>query len=159
MMDTQLTLRAACSECGSLTGTYRVTGLQRPVYCECGVYQRYNASRDETGEIPTSIRSQADVPSSQRQRIFERDAFRCVMCGRSPSDGIRLQIDHLVSRIDLARYGLTKPAEVNSDANLATTCEECNLGHGSRSIAPVALLALSVAIARKQDRKKNDGVA
>jgi len=153
-MSEPIVLRAACFECGHEQGTYRVSGLQRPVHCaNCGTYQKYNASRQETGEATTSVRSMLEIPSSQRQRILERDAFRCVMCGRAPSEGVTLQVDHLVSRGDCAKYGIGTRAEINDDTNLATTCDECNLGHGQRSIAPVALLALSVRIAQRRRKQ------
>jgi 5-methylcytosine-specific restriction endonuclease McrA len=146
-------LRELCKSCGSKDGLYRISGLQRPVHCaDCDLYANFNASRMETGE--------ASVSSSQRQRILERDGFRCGMCGRAPNHGVTLQIDRLVARADLARYGLTKPADVNHDANLLTTCDECNLGRGSRSVAPAALMALSVVIAQRRAReKKKDGAA
>ncbi len=41
-----------CSECGSKSGIYRISGVQRPVYCaKCAKYQNYNAalSKVETG--------------------------------------------------------------------------------------------------------------
>lgn len=56
-----------------------------------------------------------------RFRVFQRDGFRCVICGRSPAThpGVVLHPDHIVA---WSRGGLTV------FENLQTTCEDCNLG-------------------------------
>ena len=57
-----------------------------------------------------------------RFSILQRDGFRCRYCGRSGSTpGVVLHVDHIVPRA----AGGTSTAE-----NLATACEECNLGKG-----------------------------
>jgi hypothetical protein len=64
----------------------------------------------------------------QRFNIMLQYGFRCVYCGRTPSqDGIRLVIDHLEPR---AAGG---PDE---DDNYAPCCEECNQGKGKTEILP-----------------------
>jgi 5-methylcytosine-specific restriction endonuclease McrA len=148
----ELILREPCTRCRGSRGRYRVSGHQRPVFCACcNVYQNYNARRAETGEEVTSVRSHPDIPSSQRSRILERDGYRCVMCGRTPEQQVTLHIDHAVTVADWRAYGLPDEEQlVNSDPNLFTVCDECNLGHGSKSIAPVALLHLSLRIAAKR---------
>ena len=58
----------------------------------------------------------------QRFRIFLRDEFRCVYCGATPSDGVRLTIDHV--------FPYSAGGQTN-DENLKTACVDCNLGkHG-----------------------------
>lgn len=59
----------------------------------------------------------------KRFDILERDGFRCVYCGASPSDNSELHVDHIYP---LSRGG------VHDDANLATACIDCNLGKGAR---------------------------
>jgi len=54
-----------------------------------------------------------------RWEIFERDKFRCVVCGRSAEDGVKLHVDHI--------YPQSKGGS-NAKSNLATLCDECNLG-------------------------------
>ncbi len=55
--------------------------------------------------------------------MFERDNYRCQMCGRRPAttEGIELQVDHIVP---LAKGG------ANELEDLQTLCNECNLGKG-----------------------------
>lgn len=56
-----------------------------------------------------------------RFRVFQRDSFKCVVCGRSPAThpGVTLQADH---HVPWSRGGLT------SLENLRTLCHDCNLG-------------------------------
>lgn len=59
------------------------------------------------------------VTPSLRYDILKRDHFRCVLCGRSQEDGIKLHVDHI---IPVSKGGKTVPS------NLRTLCDECNLG-------------------------------
>lgn len=36
-----------------------------------------------------------DFTSAQREQIFERDNYRCVICGKGQHDGIEIQADHI----------------------------------------------------------------
>jgi Restriction endonuclease len=58
-----------------------------------------------------------------RFEIFERDGYKCVVCGRSASDGIKLQVDHIHP---FSKGGLSEKS------NLATLCHECNIGKGNK---------------------------
>lgn len=60
--------------------------------------------------------------NSLRYEIIKRDHGKCVLCGRSPKDGISLVIDHI---IPIAFGGKT---EWN---NLRTLCNDCNSGKSS----------------------------
>lgn len=62
-----------------------------------------------------------DGGSSRRDRIFARDGWRCVYCGRT-FDAADLSIDHVEPRL---RGG------DHSDGNLVTACGECNTRKGS----------------------------
>ncbi len=55
-------------------------------------------------------------PASRRERVFRRDAFRCVYCGNI-FDAEDLTLDHVQPRM---RGGDT------SEGNLVTACEACN---------------------------------
>jgi hypothetical protein len=59
------------------------------------------------------------IPARLRHEVMARDGYKCVYCGRGPADGVTLQIDH---RIPLSRGGRT------TEPNLATACDQCNLG-------------------------------
>lgn len=54
-----------------------------------------------------------------RFKVFRRDEFKCVACGRSVKDGIVLNIEHL--------HPLSKGGTWAID-NLVTMCFECNQG-------------------------------
>ena len=60
---------------------------------------------------------------SLRYSILKRDNFRCVLCGRSAQDGVKLHVDHIVP---ISKGGKTIPD------NLRTLCEQCNVGKGSK---------------------------
>ena len=52
----------------------------------------------------------------ERIRVFQRDGYRCVYCGRADPD-VELSVDHVEPRM---RGG------DNSAGNLVTACLECN---------------------------------
>lgn len=54
-----------------------------------------------------------------RYKIMKRDHFRCVLCGASQKDGVKLHVDHI---IPVSKGGKTV------ESNLRTLCERCNLG-------------------------------
>jgi len=60
----------------------------------------------------------ADFPPDVKKAIFERDGYRCVVCGRGPADGVEIHADHI---IPLSRGG------DNSVENGQTLCSEHNL--------------------------------
>ncbi|MBI4591604.1 MAG: HNH endonuclease [Candidatus Rokubacteria bacterium] len=62
---------------------------------------------------------QVGITAKQRYRILHRDQSRCRRCGRTPADGVRLVVDHIIPR----DWGGS-----NDDENLWTLCEDCNLG-------------------------------
>ena len=59
------------------------------------------------------------MTDSLRYDIMKRDHFRCVLCGRTAKEGVKLHVDHIVP---VAKGGLTVPE------NLRTLCDSCNLG-------------------------------
>lgn len=58
-----------------------------------------------------------------RWEILERDKFRCVVCGRSAEDGVKLEVDH----VQPWSKGGTK-----DKSNMATLCFDCNRGKRDR---------------------------
>lgn len=65
---------------------------------------------------------------SVRFRIFNRDSFRCVYCGKSSiEDNSELHIEHV-----LPRY----THENNSLSNIVTSCEMCNLSKSWLKLSP-----------------------
>jgi hypothetical protein len=68
-----------------------------------------------------------EVRPGLRFKVFLRDRFRCLACGRSPAThlNVELHADHIVSVRDGGK---------TTFENLQTLCRDCNLGKGSHSI-------------------------
>ena len=64
-------------------------------------------------------KERSKMTQSLRYDILKRDSFRCQICGRSASDGITLEVDHIVP---ISKGGKTTPG------NLRTLCKDCNRG-------------------------------
>lgn len=64
-----------------------------------------------------------DVPGGRRERILQRDGYRCVYCG-SPFPAADLTLDHVEPRM---RGG------DDSEGNLVACCRECNRLKGGRA--------------------------
>ena len=75
------------------------------------------------GLLRSKIRKR-EIPLRLRLRVFHRDGFRCVACGRSPAieAGVVLHVDHI---LPFAHGGETVLE------NLQTLCTQCNLGKGA----------------------------
>lgn len=58
-----------------------------------------------------------------RWQVMERDGFKCVRCGRTTADGIKLHVDHIHPK---SRGGMA------TLDNGQTLCDECNIGKGAR---------------------------
>src|SRR5712692_7335312 len=46
-----------------------------------------------------------DFTPELKRAIFERDHYRCVICGRGPADGVDLHVDHIKPMCLTTRYG------------------------------------------------------
>lgn len=58
-----------------------------------------------------------------RVTVFDRDDYKCQICGKTIDDGVDLEVDH---KIPVAHGG------TNDLDNLQTLCSECNIGKGAR---------------------------
>jgi 5-methylcytosine-specific restriction endonuclease McrA len=65
----------------------------------------------------------ASISNRVRWLVLERDEFRCVKCGQTPSETVSLEVDHIVP---VAKGGL------DSQDNLQTLCNRCNSGKADR---------------------------
>lgn len=150
------TMREPCKWClkdgfTHTEGYVKSSGGQDVVRCSrCG-RQCYNAPKTETGKAVRHIRSRVDLKPGQRERILERDNGFCLMCGRSASQGSIMHIGHMFSVADCIADGYG-PEVYNDDDNLYSSCEECNLEQGARSLAPQVVCRL---IAARIMRRKN----
>jgi len=77
------------------------------IYCsdECRSKMYSKRRNDNTKEI-------------NRFLIFQRDGFRCKICGVSAKEGARLHIDHWIPQVKGGK---------NSENNLITLCASCNM--------------------------------
>ncbi|MGH9700329.1 MAG: HNH endonuclease [Candidatus Acidiferrales bacterium] len=92
--------------------------------------------------IPPSERNRVNLSVRIRYQILDRDAHTCCGCGRS-APHVVLHVDHIISQHDWkVRFGtllgiqIIKGVEysgVNDPRNLATKCQDCNLGKGKKS--------------------------
>ena len=65
--------------------------------------------------------SDTKIHSKKRIQIFNRDGNKCLWCGRSTVDGVKLNVDHII------------PEHVGGSSdfdNLGTLCNLCNTGKG-----------------------------
>lgn len=67
--------------------------------------------------ILTKIMESRTISPRKRQKVFERDGFRCVNCGKT-KEYAQLEADHIIT---IANGG------TNDIENLQTLCYECNL--------------------------------
>ena len=136
-----LNLRDPCA-CGSSVGTILTKNGQDTVRClGCDRWQ-YNAPKTETGRKARSVSTVHEaIKPAQRARIILRSSGFCELCGASGN----LHVGHIVSVDDGLAHGLSD-REINDDENLATMCEECNLGLGAQTL-PLRL-AISILRAR-----------
>lgn len=90
-------------------------------------YRTLNETMEEV-QRSQALRVQASyerrqLSSSLRYDILKRDHFRCVLCGASSRDGVKLHIDHI---LPVSKGGRSVPE------NLRTLCEHCNLGKSDK---------------------------
>jgi hypothetical protein len=71
--------------------------------------------------------TRVQISKRARFEIFKRDGFICQYCGATPPDVV-LHVDHI---IPVAEGGQNEPD------NLTTSCADCNLGKGSRTLDQV----------------------
>jgi hypothetical protein len=79
--------------------------------------------RQSSQEPIRSEQDRREIRPGLRFKVFRRDLFRCLACGRSPAThlGIELHADHIIA---VANGGKT------TFENLQTLCQDCNLGKG-----------------------------
>lgn len=70
-------------------------------------------------------RIRVEMPPAKRFYIFRRDRYRCRLCGSSASDGVRIEVDHVVP-VSLGGG--------DDQSNLWTLCFDCNRGKGAEML-------------------------
>jgi len=64
-----------------------------------------------------------------RNKIYRRDEYKCVNCGKGKSDGVRLAVHHLVYNRDVEVWDVP-------DWYLVTLCKPCHTTEHSKRLAP-----------------------
>jgi len=77
--------------------------------------------------------SKTKISSKLRAEIINRDGKKCLWCGKSVADGIKLEIDHVIAE---SFGGLT------TQENLGTLCNLCNNGKSNNYYGNYLLLTL-----------------
>lgn len=88
----------------------------------------FTGKDEEITSIPSKMvrnKTKRAIPLGYYYKVFKRDAFKCVACGRTANDGIKLHADH---KIPFSLGGLT---ELN---NLQTLCNECNISKSNKFV-------------------------
>lgn len=94
--------------------TYQIQSNNVEYYCnECIKKRKYKQSAQYQRSLMTD---------KLRYQVLNRDHHRCVICGASANDGVKLHVDHI---IPVSKGGKTELS------NLRTLCERCNLGKGA----------------------------
>lgn len=63
------------------------------------------------------------MSDSLRYDVLARDGFKCVICGATVEDGVKLHVDHIIP--------ISKGGKTEID-NLRTLCDRCNLGKSDK---------------------------
>jgi 5-methylcytosine-specific restriction endonuclease McrA len=88
---------------------------------------RTNARSRAPRLTPTNVQPEdrRDPSIGLRFKVFQRDRFKCVLCGDHPARNAEcvLHVDHL---IPWSKGGKTR------ENNLRTLCATCNVGRGNR---------------------------
>jgi len=88
------------------------------------------------------------IKESIRFKIFDRDSFRCLYCGRSSiEDGIKLSIDHIESRVNGGQWTLE---------NIVTACTECNTGKWTRILSSSSLERIIRVVKKKNEEYSSE---
>lgn len=89
------------------------------LYSLSDLVRHYNIVLDRIAMRETKEYQRKKMTDSLRYDIMKRDGFRCVLCGRTAADGVKLHVDHILP--------VSKGGKTEAD-NLRTLCDECNLG-------------------------------
>ena len=82
-----------------------------------------SATDDVVARAKEAAASRVPVMPAMRWRVFQRDGWKCVACGRTSHDGAILHVDHIVPR---------SKGGPDTLENFQTLCETCNIGKSNR---------------------------
>ena len=97
-----------------------VRTAQERHYTECPEFAAYSNAIAKPNK-----NADRNVRPKDRFSTLDRDEFICQYCGRGRKHGVILHVDHKISKHD---------GGTDDISNLITSCEECNLGKGKKSV-------------------------
>ena len=141
-----IVMRGPCQQCGTPDGVLEEVNGQDTVRCAWCKTFCYNAPKAETGRETRTLAKRPNISPGQRSDILLRDGGACIICHSTE----RLEVGHLISVADGARFGLDFDL-IHSDENLAVMCATCNSGISDETV-PIRLIvtASMVRVNRKQ---------
>lgn len=74
-----------------------------------------------------SSSAKRQISSTLRTKILRRDNFKCVFCGKTSSDDVQIDVDHIIPRNLIDRLGLDNGLHT-AEYNLCSACHICNIG-------------------------------
>ena len=77
----------------------------------------YDEWKNSKKYYETTKKERKLMNNTLRDQVLKRDGYRCKVCGKTPDDGVRLEIDHI---IPVSKGGQT------TMSNLQTLCSSCN---------------------------------
>lgn len=87
------------------------------------IQQLLDEVEDDFRRKETTAYQRSLMTPTLRYDVMKRDGFRCVLCGRTADDGVKLHVDHI---LPIAKGGKT------IKSNLRTLCEDCNHGKSDK---------------------------
>jgi hypothetical protein len=83
------------------------------------ILECYQIALKKKGKMTFIQQQRAIISDDKRYDIMKRDGFKCCICGAKATDGVRLEVDHIMP---VSKGGKS------TDDNLQTLCERCNKG-------------------------------
>lgn len=83
------------------------------------ILECYQMALEKEGKMTFIQQQRVVISDDKRYNIMKRDGFRCCICGATATDGVRLEVDHIVP---------VSQGGKSTDDNLQTLCERCNRG-------------------------------
>ena len=96
-----------------------ILNYYKQVFVEGKYYEACNAIKYKN----TANYQRKLVTPSLRYDVMKRDGFKCVICGATAHDGVKLHVDHI---LPVSKGGKTEIW------NLRTLCDSCNLGKSDK---------------------------
>lgn len=88
----------------------------------------FTGKDEQISDLPLKVienKTKRSIPIGIRYKVFKKDAFKCIVCGRGAKDGVKLHVDH---KTPFSLGGLTELI------NLQTLCDNCNIGKSNKFI-------------------------